>query len=118
MFSPLPEHTLNYRKKNNMGKYQYYNNDEDKRNHIIGVCILIFIAIVLFIAGSIDKKNEPKYKTTIKITYQDNTTETLIYNSRLMWTELEEGDLSIDNTVIRSSVKSFTESEKEIPKEK
>lgn len=77
------------------------------------IFLLVFVLVIIFTVISFEKDNP--VSTIVEITYQDNSKETLHYNKAL-WIELEEGDLSIDNTVIRSSVKSFTESEKEILK--
>lgn len=70
------------------------------------IFLLIFITVIIFTVISFEK-DQPKY-IMVEITYQDNSKETLYYN-KAIWIELKEGDLSIDNTIIRSSVKSYKE---------
>lgn len=70
------------------------------------IFLLIFVSAIIFTVLSFGKNNT--VSTIVEITYQDNTKETLHYDKAL-WIELNEGDLKVDNSVIRSSVKSYKE---------
>lgn len=109
MSSPLPKHTLNYQKKNNMGQNKYGEYEVSVGQTLI--FLLVFVVAIIFTVISFEKDNP--VSTIVEITYQDNSKEILHYNKAL-WIKLEEGDLSIDNTIIRSSVKSYKEKEQKL----